>query len=608
MLKMSQLTALAMIANVVMMSPVTIAHAQLTQPLFPPPISGEGHPLAQAWAHSAASALMFEHNLMGMTVAASIDGRLVFSYGYGLSGNGLMTQHTRSPIGSNSKAVVTGPTTVELVKSLGMDPQTSKIYGPDGLLGTQYDEDIWAVNARYGHIAGTAIGPGDVSHIWYRDGTMATGSTGDFTKNGAAVAYSLPEGKTPDDIVDLAIDSFGLVYAFYQDQTYSVGTPTEPGLLYSEDVYQYQVPGGQGGSTLVGVAFAKSDNDVYAWFEDGTVSSGTVEDFSAGNNISTYTTPVDFKFGQHGQLPIRRYAMVGVGIAENDRVYYWYGDNKRSSGTSRDLDKYRALQDVKVHGSPKKILHYAITLQHLLNHKSGFRGSGCDNCAKTMFGLADDELTYKHIHKHFLRKSPLANVPGGQSAYSNHNFGMMTLIVEALTWQSFADVADMYIADKGAQGKVIPRPNPLTDQDSITYTQAGNGWLSPYELDPVTQGLAAGGYSAAAEDVLLITNALMDEYTFDEMDAMGWVGNSGEELAHSGSGDSYRSRVLIYGDGATLNGVDVSGIHVVVNVNTTMAKAPLLTFARNLAEYLGTAGIPYDYDLWAEELGFEFGN
>lgn len=96
----------------------------------------------------------------------------------------------------------------------------------------------------------------------------------------------------------------------------------------------------------------------------------------------------------------------------------------------------------------------------------------------------------------------------------------------------------------------------------------------------------------------------MQEHTFEEVDAMGWVGNSNKELAHSGSGTSYRSRILIYSDGATLNGVDVSGIHIAVNVNTTMPKAPLLNFARSFAQYLSTAAIPEDYDLRGEELDF----
>ncbi len=85
----------------------------------------------------------------------------------------------------------------------------------------------------------------------------------------------------------------------------------------------------------VAIAIAKSNDRVYAWYSDRTVSSGTSTDL-AGNQ-----GPVDF------ELPGDRDAssIVGIGIARNDRVYAWYRDGKASQGWSRNLGSVRGPYD-----------------------------------------------------------------------------------------------------------------------------------------------------------------------------------------------------------------------------------------------------------------------
>ena len=80
----------------------------------------------------------------------------------------------------------------------------------------------------------------------------------------------------------------------------------------------------------VGIAIAKSSDHVYAWFDDGMVTSGTIEDFEYHRHAVAYTLP-----GKRTPADI-----VAVSIARNDHVYAWYRDGMVSSGTSSVLDAY----------------------------------------------------------------------------------------------------------------------------------------------------------------------------------------------------------------------------------------------------------------------------
>jgi len=86
--------------------------------------------------------------------------------------------------------------------------------------------------------------------------------------------------------------------------------------------------------SIMALGIAGSNDHVYVWFSDGTVSSGTSGDLnqyraSYGYSLAPGKTPDD---------------IVGMGIAgSNDHVYVWYRDGTVSSGTSDDLDQYRAL-------------------------------------------------------------------------------------------------------------------------------------------------------------------------------------------------------------------------------------------------------------------------
>jgi CubicO group peptidase (beta-lactamase class C family) len=96
---------------------------------------------------SFVEALIEEKSLPGMTVAVTQGGQLLVSLGYGsalVDGTRKLPMKpcSRSRIGSVTKAVVTGPSGFQLMKSKNIDPKSQRLYGPKGLFGGIFDADI----------------------------------------------------------------------------------------------------------------------------------------------------------------------------------------------------------------------------------------------------------------------------------------------------------------------------------------------------------------------------------------------------------------------------------------------------------------------------------
>ncbi|HSX59580.1 MAG TPA: hypothetical protein VLF18_05230 [Tahibacter sp.] len=86
---------------------------------------------------------------------------------------------------------------------------------------------------------------------------------------------------------------------------------------------------------VVAIGMAKSDNHVYAWHDDRSVTSGSLADFELHRKAATYSLP-------SGRQPSD---IVGVAVDTNDRVHAWYADGTWSIGHSKDLDAYQAAQN-----------------------------------------------------------------------------------------------------------------------------------------------------------------------------------------------------------------------------------------------------------------------
>ena len=109
--------------------------------------TGKGWGQLEEKVDSFVAALFEEKSLPGMTVAVTKEGRLLLSKGYGcalVDGTRKLPMKpcSRSKIGSVTKAVVTGPSGYQLMKSKKIDPKSTKLYGPNGFFGGIFDADI----------------------------------------------------------------------------------------------------------------------------------------------------------------------------------------------------------------------------------------------------------------------------------------------------------------------------------------------------------------------------------------------------------------------------------------------------------------------------------
>ncbi len=137
-------------------------------------------------------------------------------------------------------------------------------------------------------------------------------------------------------VVGIAIaGSNDVVYAWYADGTVSAGDSVN--LAARRSPYPYSLPPGKQPSDIVDLAIAGSNDHVYAWYRDRTVSSGTSADLDYYRAPQPYSLP-------SGKTPDD---IVGIGIAgSNDVVFTWYSDGTVSSGNSRDLDASTPPQKV----------------------------------------------------------------------------------------------------------------------------------------------------------------------------------------------------------------------------------------------------------------------
>lgn len=80
-------------------------------------------------------------------------------------------------------------------------------------------------------------------------------------------------------------------------------------------LYSYSLPQGKSPNDIVGIGIAGSNDYVYVWFNDGTVSSGTSDNLGRYKNLYRYNLP-------YGKSPND---IAGIGIAgSNDHVYVWF--------------------------------------------------------------------------------------------------------------------------------------------------------------------------------------------------------------------------------------------------------------------------------------------
>ncbi len=576
---------------------------------------GMAHDGFEAKADAAVESAFPGLKTPGLSVAVTQEGRLILTKGYGRADTYKvrnMDYMTRARIGSVSKAAFTGPSTVQLLRSKGIDPKTKTLYGPTGIFGTTFDTDILIGVKRFTPIVGIAIGQEDRVFAWYDNGMVSAGWSRDLDSHLKATACTYPEGKSPVDVRDMSIAKDGRVFVWYDDRTYSIGTPTDLGKFAKPNKDDLvKLPSGKSMGNILGIGIAKSNDHVYAWYDDGTVSSGYSRDFGfyfGSKNFSGYSgPPVPSTTG----TGMARNHIRSLDIASNDHVYTWFSNDRVIEGMSDRLDRYRGAAEYKIGDLPPRrgpdtngvSAYRSITIQNLLDHTSGFDGSGDTAGAARMFGVAEDQLTYSQIHRHFLRTRKLLYGPGTGSSYSNHGFGSCTMIVEKLSGKSFRDyVMSEYVTKMPNLGfNAVPESATMpTAKDAMPYTLDGKGNFVAVERKDSTLGLAAGGFMASARDLLLVTKYLTSKYPFEDVDSMGWFRSGANgKLEHNGKREGGTCYVAMFPKGyKSGSGVDLSEVHVAIVVNADTDTGKLEDLANALALAVPAANVPASFDVW----------
>ena len=178
---------------------------------------------------------------------------------------------------------------------------------------------------------------------WYDYGGRAVGSSQNLgvtinPLDGSCdkCLYVLPANKSPNDVIDIAIVDWTTILYYFNDGMVSVGNALDAEKYKA--LQQFSLPPGKYPHDIVGIASTCSMNKsvdeavFYAWYKDGTVSSGTYIDLDAFRDPYEYALPP----GKTIEL------ISSIGIAcTDDHVYVWYWDGTVSSGMSNDLGMYR---------------------------------------------------------------------------------------------------------------------------------------------------------------------------------------------------------------------------------------------------------------------------
>jgi CubicO group peptidase (beta-lactamase class C family) len=231
--------------------------------------------------------------------------------------------------------------------------------------------------------------------------------------------------------------------------------------------------------------------------------------------------------------------------------------------------------------------YYDITVQHLLDHRSGYARSGDGEAAAEMLGIAEEDLTYAQVHSHFLRTRGLLT-PVGTYEYSNHGYGVLSMVVETLTGDSFGDYVDSTIlAPRGLSPEIQWNFTPVTDSTAVPHRRDSDGDPEPYtDVIVNTLGAGAGGYRGSTRDAVELMVSLAEDHTDAELDAMGWA--SGGTVSHNGRVGGGTSHVRVTGD----------GIAIALQTNISDSDAPLSGVAADIIDLVRDAEIPSHYDIW----------
>lgn len=277
-----------------------------------------------------------------------------------------------------------------------------------------------------------------------------------------------------------------------------------------------------------------------------------------------------------------------------------------------DIGIKKGIKDNMPDAAKWKGWYEKITLQNLLDHRAGFIGSGSSSGAANEFKVLKEELTYEHIHRYFLRSRPIyepGTTPsedlleqlGATDTYSNHGFGLWTLLIKEMSGKSYPDyVSEDYLRPMKLHNAVRPERAHPDSCDASNHKLNSSGKIEVFPFEEHGLGLAAGGFRSSAQDLLRLTASLDKKYTNQELDNMGWGSNAKGRLAHSGLVDGGTGYVTMFPKGYLSNNKDLSDIHIAILTNIRTSTSELRGLANTIALAIPESNVPADFDIWKQ--------
>ena len=226
-----------------------------------------------------------------------------------------------------------------------MGQQDFNVAGTAIVRGITFTDKIWKVMSY--------------ALVFYHDGTWSTGATNRVDSIGGG-KYFLPKGKYPKDIVGVGSSSDS-VFVWFNDGTacrgrFPYNQESQFGGKGADKIYRYylkphgtiycgvsgkegkhygySVAHGKQPKDVVAVAIDSSNNMIFAYYRDGTVSAGTSDDLDNKRPATEYRLPGD-KSPQD---------IIDIGIdGFNHHVYAFYRDKpapKRYQKFKMKTNKY----------------------------------------------------------------------------------------------------------------------------------------------------------------------------------------------------------------------------------------------------------------------------
>ncbi len=298
--------------------------------------------------------------------------------------------------------------------------------------------------------------------------------------------------------------------------------------------------------------------------------------------------------------------------------------NKKVYGANGVFSDWKDYDTQNAKG--KSAWYAKIQMKHLLSHTSGFDGGGDTKGAAEMFGVKEEDLTYKQIHQHFLKYKDLLYEPGTQSEYSNHGMGFCGHILSEVSGKPYHTyIINKILKPLELEGRVVPYSTHVDKYMAGLHDLNDNANIVKRDHEPsdkISTGLAAGGWAATARDMVrfMVATDKLPNYpdilkpgTIDLMEtkpfpsvsgshAIGWAmqtKGSAKKLSHNGKLGGGTALIVKFTNGyKSTDGIDLSNINLAVCTNGDVSTGALGDLLDEIAKVIGKAGIPVGYDLF----------